>query len=416
MTAKNAGTLPGLHPDDIVKSCKYIEMGSCFALDGIYTCSNGTAYSPRLVTTEELNGGAVTHELVVKRRQTLFAALNGLTEGETSSCRVCSNLKEKRFRDVDLTHLGGEALTAGINIQYYTACNQNCLYCCYAREGQLIKPQYDMIQYFETFRKAGKLRGDNWIDFSGGEPTLLKEFDQVLGYLLDHNLGTVVVYSNATVFSPALFEALRQNRVILTTSLDTGIASTYARLRGSDTFPKVLRNLIRYRNSGTHQLWLKCVVCETNRSEDDLWSFVLAMLALRPDKVLICPEFPLGDAVVAAETVQHVAKLWNAIEQMVGLIPVDYTCDFGAPLWVNYHEDLAKALAGIQQHQAPGRGSEVERLKPPRIRDLFKHRLARVRSAVWRSAWRQRLAPAGSDWERRIMSVYRKTLRRFLGE
>jgi len=416
MAANQMEAWAGLHPDDMVKSCKYIEMGSCFSLDGIYACIQGTVNSPLLVTTEELNSGTLTHDRVVQRRQALFAALNGLAEGETGSCRVCANLKEKRFRDVDLTHLGGEPLTAGMNIQYYTACNQHCLYCCYAQGDRLIKPQYDMLRYLEMFREVGKLRGNNWIDFSGGEPTLLKEFDAVLGYLLDHDLGTVVVYSNATVFSQTLFEALRRNRVILTTSLDTGIASSYGRLRGSDSFPKVLRNLIRYRNSGTHQLWLKCVVCETNRSPDDLWSFVLAMLSLRPDKIQICPEFPYGGTEVAPETVQYVAQLWNAIEQMVGLTPVDYTLDFGDPLWVNYHEALATALADVRDRQVLGRAGEVQRLEPPRLRDLFKHRLGRVRGAIWRSAWRRRMVPAGSDRERRVMGVYRKTLGRFLGE
>ena len=75
MAANQVEAWAGLHPDDMVKSCKYIEMGSCFSLDGIYACIQGTVNSPLLVTTEELNSGTLTHVRVVQRRRALFAAL-----------------------------------------------------------------------------------------------------------------------------------------------------------------------------------------------------------------------------------------------------------------------------------------------------------------------------------------------------
>ncbi len=327
----NISPLASLKADDVIKTCRYIEKGSCFALDGVRPCVMGTINAPLLVSTQELNARTATYEMVVERRQRLIAAINGLGEGDTGSCLTCANLAEKPFKDVDLSCLGGEPLPAGMNIQYYTACNQRCVFCCYAESDQLIKAQYDMLEYLELFRKAGKLRGNNWIDFSGGEPAMLKEFDKVLSYLLDHNMGTVVVYSNASIFSQTIYDALKRDRIVLTTSLDTGLASTYARIRRSNTFPKVIRNLIRYRNTGTQRLWLKYVICEENRTEDDLWSFVLTMLALRPNKVMICPDFPYGDREIPEATVAFAARLWYAVEQLVGLTPVDYTTDFAIP-------------------------------------------------------------------------------------
>ena len=52
------------------------------------------------------------------------------------------------------------------------------------------------------------------------------------------------------VFSQYIYNALSRNKVILTTSLDTGIASTYKRLRGSDTYQNVVKNL---RNQLCHK-------------------------------------------------------------------------------------------------------------------------------------------------------------------
>lgn len=413
---KNAQGIASLRPGDLVKSCKYIEMGSCFALDGIRSCVHGTVNAPLLVTTAELNQDAVSYDLVVNRRRKLFAAINGFCEGETGACKTCANLKEKPYGDVDFSWLGGEPLPAGMNIQHYTACNQRCLYCCYAQEDQLVKPQYNPIPYLELFRKAGKLRGNNWVDFSGGETALLKNFGEILNYLLDHNLGTVVVYSNAAIFNPVLCEALKKNEVILTTSLDTGIASTYNKLHGTNTFGKVISNLVRYRNSGTHQLWLKYVICESNRSDDDLWSFVMAMIALRPNKVLICPDFPYRASEVPEATVKFAARLWYSIEQLVGLTPVDYTADFGDLLWVKYHQDLCTALEAVRRQEPLGRTGDLRPLGPPHLLELFKLSIGRVRTSIWQSGLRQRLVPPRSRREQRAIQTYRKIFGRLLGE
>ncbi len=215
-------------------------------------------------------------------------------------------------------------MPGGMGIQHYTKCNERCTYCNFTVEDNFIGPQYEFLGYLEEFRKRGKLSGGNWIDFSGGEPATLKNFDEILNYFLSHKLGTVVVYSNSTVYKQSIYDALKRNQIILTTSLDTGLASTYKKLRGLDFYSKVIENLIRYRNSGTSGLWLKYVVCDVNRTEDDLWSFIMAVLAIKPDKVMICPEFAYGADSFPEETVAFAARLWYLLEKHTGFAPVDY--------------------------------------------------------------------------------------------
>lgn len=395
-------TIESLAPDERVKVCKYIEMGSCFALDGVRCCVHGTIHSPLIVTAEELNSGTVTHDLVVQRKRRLFAAINDLDDGPTGSCKECAHLHNKPFKDVCFEFLGGEPLSAGFNIQHYTACNQRCAYCCYSQTGTLKKPQYDIIPYLELFRSRGKLRGNNWIDFSGGEPTMLKDFDQILSYLIENRLGTIVVYSNATVFNPLIADALRGNRIILTTSLDTGVASTYRKMRGTDSYARVFQNLIRYRNTGTRNLWIKYVICDENRSDDDLWSFVATVLALRPDRTMICPDFPYGDRQIPEETLQFAARLWRVLEQVTGVPPIDYTSEFGAPKWVKYHCDLSKALEEIRSHERTG----IERLKPSPFGITVRSSVMREVYRFWYSGFRKQWLPEGSRGERLAMRVW----------
>jgi uncharacterized Fe-S cluster-containing radical SAM superfamily protein len=413
--------LADLAPGDLVRSCKYIEMGSCFALEGIRSCVHGTIQSRVLVTAEEIRTGAVTYDLVVQRRKSLFAALNGLADGHgpTDPCATCAHLKQVKYKDVNFEYVGGEPLPAGLNIQHYTECNQRCSYCDYAQKDRMFKVQYNMLDYLDLFRKVGKLRGNNWVDFSGGEPAIFPEFPTILRYLLDNKMGTVVVFSNALRFSQTIYDALKENRIILVTSLDTGIASSYKKLRGGNFFPKVIRNLIRYRNSGTKQLWLKFIVTDLNRTEDDLWSFVLAMLALRPDRLLICPDFPYTAPEVPAETTKFVARLWYILEKLTGITPLDYVSEFGDPLWLKYHASLKQALDEVYQKKPLGDECKIEKLAfpPPAFAPSPLHRrVIAAKRRVWGSDLRKRILPVGSAGEARARQAWRRTFGRLFSE
>ena len=343
-------TFEDLKPNDIVKSCRYLERGSCFELSGMHCCCLGTTLSPALITKDEINENKFNYNLIVKRRQELFMAINNNCP-EAGDCLNCTNIEKKQFKDVNLNELGGTILPAGFNIQNYTMCNERCTYCCYAQENNFQPPQYNLLKVLEVFKQAGHLKPGNWIDFSGGEPAILKNFDEILTYFDENNLGTVVVYSNASIYSQKLCDLLKENKIILTTSVDTGLCSTYCKLRGLDAFPNVLENLIRYRNSGTTNMWLKYVITETNRTEDDLWSFITTMLALRPNRIMISPDFPYGDREIPQETVDFAAKLWHLLEKYLGIEAVDFTLDFGDPKFTKYHNDLAEARKKLKKEE-----------------------------------------------------------------
>ena len=340
--------LKTLAPGDLVKSCKYLEKGTYFSPEGVRCCTLACFASPVLITADEIRNYTDPYDLMVQRRQDLFAAINGLSEGPTGSCLSCDHLKEKKFKDVNFEYLGGEQMPGGMGIQHFTMCNERCTYCCFTRDNNFIKPQYEILGYFESFRKRGKLRGNNWIDFSGGEPALLKNLDEILSYLFKNKLGTVVVYSNAAIYNQSIYDGLKKNKVILTTSLDTALPSTYKKLRGTDAYSKVIGNLIRYRNSGTSGLWLKYIVCDSNRTEDDLWSFIMAMLAIKPDKVMICPDFPDGEKKIPDETVAFTARLWYLLEKFTGFTPIDYTTAFKNSEYDKYRADLKRSIQELK--------------------------------------------------------------------
>jgi hypothetical protein len=112
-----------------------------------------------------------------------------------------------------------------------------------------------------------------------------------------------------------------------------------------------MENLIKYRNSGTHNLQLKYVITDDNRTDDDLWSFIWAMLAIRPDIVMICPDFPYDDKSVPDETVKFAAKLWCMIEKFMGITPIDYTFVMLDEKLSKYKEELFNSITELKKTQ-----------------------------------------------------------------
>ncbi|TKZ24049.1 radical SAM protein, partial [Brachyspira catarrhinii] len=234
-------------PNDKVKICKYIEYGVRFSYEGITCCVVNTFQSPVIITAEEMKNGKVTYKLVVQRRIELFEKVNGLRDGDTGSCLKCNYLEERNYKDVNFEYLGGSRLVCGFNIQHFTSCNLRCSYCSFTKTNNFKPPIYgNIIEFIELFKEKGKFRSDNWIEFNGGEPTLLNNFDELLDYLVDNNCGTVMLFSNSLKYSKSVYNALKENRIHITTSIDAGTPSTYKKMKRVDGYAKVLENMIIY--------------------------------------------------------------------------------------------------------------------------------------------------------------------------
>ena len=125
--------------DKKIKSCDYIEMASCYALDGIRTCVHGTINGPLLATTQELVNGTVSYKQIVDRRAKILEEINSPQSSEKLPCTKCAHLKEKNVSEVDISFLGGKRLPAGMNIQHFSACNQRCTYCAFTTQDLWLK-------------------------------------------------------------------------------------------------------------------------------------------------------------------------------------------------------------------------------------------------------------------------------------
>ena len=94
MTETLSALIKAPAPNDLVKSCKYIEKGTYFALEGMRCCVHADIKSPVLITADEIKNDTEIYDLVVERRRAHFAAVNGWSEAPTGSCLSCHQRKE----------------------------------------------------------------------------------------------------------------------------------------------------------------------------------------------------------------------------------------------------------------------------------------------------------------------------------
>jgi molybdenum cofactor biosynthesis enzyme MoaA len=330
-----------------LKTCKNIESGVRFDFDGVHCCCANTWQSPAIVTAAEMASGGVDYDLVLERRRRLHDALNA-GDPVAGDCLRCSRVFETDAANVDFSRLGVPDHSSGFNISHATFCNMRCGYCLYTQMDNFKPAAYGndrIVEFIEQFRKRGKINPGTWIEYNGGEPTLLPGFEELLEYLLVNNIGQVCLFSNAIAFKQAVYDGLAANRMYLTVSIDAGTPETFAKVRGvpGSVLNRVAENLRRYQSSGTRNLWPKYIITADNKTDADLSGFVEMMRELRPSTVYVCPEFPYGDQEIPRSSVEFGAKLLRALRE-AGLGTYIQTDDMkGDPKLMRYSKDVRVA-------------------------------------------------------------------------
>ncbi len=155
------------------------------------------------------------------------------------------------------------------SVRFYVthACNSQCIYCDTYRNGEyrkmcLMEPE----QAKELLRQVWKL-GCNYVDFTGGEPTLYPELPQLLSYARSLGIETEVTTNGLSGGDMHLLKCAACSNVF-NISLDTLDRELYAQIRGVDGLEKVLQSVDAVtklrQDRGMDPLKLMVVVSEEN--------------------------------------------------------------------------------------------------------------------------------------------------------
>ncbi len=221
------------------KSCKLLEHGISINSDSIQACCLAPDFGKGLlpIVNKYENDLINWNEIFrIKRKQRMRQRSEDLYR-----CKGCYQLKEGQWDDDDyITH---------INFDHFSECNSRCVYC----DVKKIKPKTknNVLNAVRELIKSGKFRNNGEITFQGGEPTILKEFEELLKLFIDQNV-TIRIHSSGILYSKAIRSGLEKKdggEIILVISPDAAFKQTYKKIKRVDSFDMVWKNIKRYRRN-----------------------------------------------------------------------------------------------------------------------------------------------------------------------
>ncbi len=217
------------------KSCHLIEHGISLDIDSIKACCLSREFNKGMLMIEhrfENNTIDWEHLFFVKRNQRTHQK-NGR---DLPACEGCYNLREEDWDDEDYISY--------VNFDHWSECNSHCIYCGVHKNKP--KTKNNALNAMKDLIKKGKFRNNGEITFQGGEPTVLKEFNELLKLFLKQGCR-VRIHSSGILFNREIRNGIKKGVVSVVISPDSASPITYRKIKRVDKSEAVWKNIIHYR-------------------------------------------------------------------------------------------------------------------------------------------------------------------------
>lgn len=217
------------------RSCHLIEHGISIDINSIKACCLSREFNKGMPMVEyDFQNDTIDweHLFFVKRNHRTHQK-NGR---DLPACEGCYNLREEDWNDEDYISY--------INFDHFSECNSRCIYCSVRKRKR--RTQNNTLPAIKELIKQGKFKNNGEITFQGGEPTILKEFDDLLKLFIAQGCK-IRIHSSGIYFSRTMRNAIKKGAVSVVISPDAVSRAIYARIKNVDKCEEVWKNIAHYR-------------------------------------------------------------------------------------------------------------------------------------------------------------------------
>lgn len=297
------------------RSCHLIEHGISIDIDSIKACCLSREFNKgQLPVIEKYENNKINWDELfeAKKRHRKHQKVCDLTV-----CEGCYNLREEDWDEEDYISF--------INFDHWSQCNSNCIYCGVSRlkpktKNNILKPIKELI-------KQGKFKSNGEITFQGGEPTILKEFEDLLKLFIKQG-SKIRIHSSGILFSRAIKEGLKKGAVTVVISPDSATKETYKTIKRVDKYHKVWETIKKYRKdlSPENQSLVKVkyiIISGINDSLEEIKAFLNKIKELDIKSVIVDVEYTYANTNINNIS-PHIYMLMDYIEHFANLNNISY--------------------------------------------------------------------------------------------
>ncbi len=219
-------------------SCSNIQNGLRFEYNSIkFCCFMGTDtpepfYIKKDYYGEKLNWDELLENINTVRKNQKSGIID-------PHCKGCFGLTEQEWDD--------NTKFKWIQIAHWADCNCFCTY-CYRYQSDFEKPKkrYKIMPIIKELDRMGLIDYNGELAYSGGEPSCLREFDEITNFFIKKQERLIMVHTNAIKPVKSVLNGLKTDTMSVTVSVDCGDRQKYKEIKRIDAYDKVMNTLKKY--------------------------------------------------------------------------------------------------------------------------------------------------------------------------
>lgn len=220
--------------------CPYIDSGINFFYNEVRVCCKSAHKVEGMPVLAEYDNISIKN-ILEKKKEYKKRFETGDIPAECEGCIFISET-EKPNEDLSFGY---------IDINTFINCNCQCVYCsCKDIENFNEKSVYGILQELCN-KKMIKNIPEGYMQFAGGEPTLMKDFEKIINLFIKNDIDNYLIHSSGIKYSKAIEKLLKEKSTRLVISPDAGSKEVYKCIKNVPAFERVISNIKKYAKAAS---------------------------------------------------------------------------------------------------------------------------------------------------------------------